>query len=341
MLISLYRYGTMRKPLHHHILDYFFPHPRNTHRPNIFSALSVFLIVFAILAFEAGYFVQTKVVFQKTDFLASVLPGALVALANQDRATSGLGNVSEDPLLNKAAQAAAEDMAAKGYFAHVSPDGKSPWYWLDQVGYRYSYAGENLAVDFTDSSAVEVAWMNSPTHRANIEKPEYTRVGIGVANGTYNGVATTFVVQFFATPATEQAEPVHVAFAPVKVRPSQVAGPAISAQVLGTETKTPEVAPETPALATSAVSTPSWFARLLASPLTTLMTVLYILFVIVAMSFTIAVFLRGKNQHPSVLIGGTILLVLISGAMLVSSLLGGRVQLPVSGGASVESALLN
>src|ERR1035437_52496 len=174
----------MRKPLHHHFLDYFFPHRRNNHRPNIFSALSVFLIIFAILAFETGYVVQTKIVFQKTNFLASVLPGTLVALANQDRTASGIGGVTEDTLLDKAAQAAAEDMAAKGYFAHVSPDGKSPWYWLDSVGYHYSYAGENLAVDFTDSSEVEVAWMNSPTHRANIEKPQYTKVGIGVANGT-------------------------------------------------------------------------------------------------------------------------------------------------------------
>src|ERR1035437_6222792 len=190
----------MRKELHHHLLDYFLPHRRNNHRPNIFSALSVFLIIFAILVFEAGYFVQTKVVFQKTNFLASVLPGALIALTNQDRATSGISGVTEDLLLDKAAQAAAEDMATKGYFAHVSPDGKSPWYWLDLVGYQYSYAGENLAVDFTDSSEVETAWMNSPTHRANIEKPQYTKVGIGTANGIYEGANTTFVVQFFATP---------------------------------------------------------------------------------------------------------------------------------------------
>jgi len=132
--------------------------------------------------------------------LASVLPGALVALTNQDRAVQGLSGVTENAVLNKAAQAAAEDMAVNGYFAHISPDGKDPWYWLNQAGYAYSYAGENLAVNFTDSQKVETAWMSSPTHRANIEKPQYTKIGIGIANGTYKGKESTFVVEFFAAP---------------------------------------------------------------------------------------------------------------------------------------------
>ena len=86
----------VRKPLAHHLHDYFFPHERNNYRPHLFSAVSVAVLVFAIVVFEAGYLVQTKFVFLKTDFLASVLPGALVALTNQDRAVNGLAGVSED-----------------------------------------------------------------------------------------------------------------------------------------------------------------------------------------------------------------------------------------------------
>ena len=61
------------------------------------------------------------------------------------------------------------DMAEKSYFAHTSPEGLTPWYWITLAGYRFSLAGENLAIDFTESEDVENAWMNSPAHRASIQ----------------------------------------------------------------------------------------------------------------------------------------------------------------------------
>jgi len=331
-----------RKPLLHHLHDYFLPHERNNHRPHIFSAMSVAVLIFGIIIFELGYVVQTKVVFLNTNFLASVLPGVLASLTNESRTANGITSVARDAELDAVAQTVAEDMAAKGYFAHVSPDGKTPWYWLNQAGYSYSYAGENLAVNFTDSQNVQTAWLESPTHRANIMKQEYTRVGFGTANGLYEGKETTFVVEFFATPGvtpTEKVVPVLAVAEPALTTP--VTTSSTSAQVLGTETKmSPEVAPEKSALAASAVPAPvGWFASFLVSPFTMLMTALYVLFVIIALAFIVAVFVRGKNQHPSVLVGGTLLLVLISGAMFASSVLGGGVQLSAQGGASVENAL--
>ena len=301
---------SMRKPLHHHLSDYFFPHERNNYRPNLFSITSITALVLAVIVFEAGYLVQTKIIFLKTDFLASVLPGALVSLTNQDRATSGLTGVTEDSLLDKAAQAAAEDMATNGYFAHVSPDGKDPWYWLDSVGYKYSYAGENLAVNFSDSREVETAWMASPTHRANIEKPQYTRVGFGTANGMYEGRETTFVVSFFATPATATS----VAVAEVRPPRSNVAPEAGATfaeaslpqneneKVLGSQT-----------------------ATVLASPSTTLETILTILFSIIAISFIVSIFIRGKRQHPHTIIGVAFLFTLIAVALFLNVILSGPV----------------
>jgi Cysteine-rich secretory protein family len=183
-----------------HLHDYVIPHERNNHRPNFFSRTSLGVFLIGLLILEAGYFIQTTVVFKKTNFLASVLPGVLVSLTNTDRMKESLEPLSTDPVLEKAAQLAAEDMAKNGYFAHVSPDGKDPWYWLAQVGYKYSLGGQNLAVQFSDSQDVETAWLNSPTHRANIMKARYTHIGIATIQGIYKGKETVFVVQYFATP---------------------------------------------------------------------------------------------------------------------------------------------
>ena len=132
---------------------------------------------------------------------AAVITSILVELANGDRAGRALSQLRVNPILVAAAQAKANDMAAKGYFAHVSPDGKDPWYWFKEAGYSFVHAGENLAVDFSDSADVERAWMNSPAHRDNILDPRFTEIGIATAVGTYQGRETVFVVQEFGTPA--------------------------------------------------------------------------------------------------------------------------------------------
>ena len=183
---------------------YLFPHAGNNYKPGVFARESVAAIALVILLIEGAYQLQINVVVPKTGFMAAVLPAVLADLTNNDRTTSNVPSVKEDPILDKAAQNKANDMAAKGYFSHVSPDGTTPWHWLDEAGYKYTYAGENLAVDFTDSSDVEDAWMQSPAHHANIIKPEYAEVGYGVAEGMYEGHDTTFVVEFFATPNTEK-----------------------------------------------------------------------------------------------------------------------------------------
>lgn len=300
----------MSKPIRHHLADYFFPHERNHHRPHIFSIASVAVLAIAVVVFEAGYIAQTKFVFLQTDYLASVLPGALVALTNQDRVAGGLDGVTEDALLDRAAQAAAEDMATKGYFAHVSPEGKDPWYWLNQVGYAYSYAGENLAVNFSDSREVETAWMASPTHRANIEKPQYTKVGFGTANGLYEGRDTTFVVSFFATPAI-------VALAEVKPPQARAAPAAGAALVASGEVRLPQLPQTEKVLGSQTVA--------LTSPSNTLETILTILFTIIAISFIASIFIRGKRQHPHVLLGGAFLFTLIVVALVLNMILTGPV----------------
>jgi uncharacterized protein YkwD len=155
-------------------------------------------------------------------YVAAVISAVLVDLANEDRAELALPKLTTNPLLTAAAQAKANDMAQKGYFSHTTPEGYDSWHWFKQVGYDYRFAGENLAVNFSDSADVEAAWMASPTHRDNIVSPRYTEIGIATAVGMYQGRETVFVVQMFGMPkdasaAAPSVTPAEVAAAPVEV----------------------------------------------------------------------------------------------------------------------------
>ena len=90
-------------------------------------------------------------------------------------------------------------MLNKGYWAHFAPDGTSPWSFFTKFGYKYKYAGENLARDFSNPGSVVNAWMASSSHRENLLSPKYKEIGIAVVEGKLNGVDTTLVVQLFGT----------------------------------------------------------------------------------------------------------------------------------------------
>ncbi|MEK7062859.1 MAG: CAP domain-containing protein, partial [Patescibacteria group bacterium] len=142
-----------------------------------------------------------RFILRTSDYIASVLPAVLVDLANKDRSEQKLAYLKINPKLEAAARLKAKDMAEKGYFAHYSPEGVSPWHWIKESDYNFIYAGENLAVNFDDSGAVNTAWMASPGHRANILNDKFTEIGIASQKGYYNGRETTFVVQMFGAPA--------------------------------------------------------------------------------------------------------------------------------------------
>ncbi len=124
-------------------------------------------------------------------------------LVNQKRSENGLPTLSYNKKLSIAAASKAQDMFNKNYWSHYSPDGKSPWNFIINSGYKYEYAGENLAKNFVFSQGVVDAWMNSPSHRANLLRKDYTEVGYTVMNGVLNGEETTLVVQMFGKPMEE------------------------------------------------------------------------------------------------------------------------------------------
>jgi|GEM_PF-407221 len=207
----------------HSLINHFIPHEGNDYRPHLLQKAAFFgLVGMVVLSFTIANF--QALLWQSSPWLVgAVLPAVVIDLTNEQRAENNLSTLERSAVLDAAANLKAQDMAKGSYFAHNSPTGVTPWHWFDEAGYTYVYAGENLAVFFTDSSAVVDAWMKSPTHRANIVGSHYTQIGVGTAKGKYNGYDTVFVVQLFGTPAMKLPTPVAVAKpvpVPVPVRPA-------------------------------------------------------------------------------------------------------------------------
>jgi len=182
---------------------YFIPHEQNDHKPYFLRTKAFVVFLVLIIAVETLFLGQIMLIVPFTDLFAVIVPGVLVDLANGSRAAESVPPLQTNTLLEEAAKAKAQDMAAKGYFAHTSPDNVTPWHWLDKVGYSYRYAGENLAVRFYDSQDVHNAWMRSPTHEENILNDHFTEIGIGTASGAHEGRAAIFIVQFFGQPLSK------------------------------------------------------------------------------------------------------------------------------------------
>src|SRR3989344_6790127 len=143
---------------------HFIPHEGNDHHPHLLrdEALVFFL---ALIIVAEGMFLFSAIPIIPSSLFSLIAPGVLVQDANESRQTEGLGTLTTNPLLEQATAMTANDMAAKGYFAHTSPEGLTPWHWIIQAGYLFERAGEKLAVNFNGSEDVVRAWMNSPLHR--------------------------------------------------------------------------------------------------------------------------------------------------------------------------------
>lgn len=125
----------------------------------------------------------------------------LLTDTNREREIKGLAPLSLNQELNNAAELKAQDMLTYGYWAHTSPTGVTPWYWLSQANYYYDEAGENLAKNYPNASSTVAAWMASDGHRANILNDAYTDVGFAVAEGYLENEKTTLVVAYYGAPA--------------------------------------------------------------------------------------------------------------------------------------------
>jgi len=132
-------------------------------------------------------------------YAANIQVGEVARLINEKRAENGVVPLNYSADLEKAARVKGEHMLANSYWAHTAPDGTEPWKFFADAGYKYRYAGENLARDFSNPQSAVDAWMASASHRENLLSSKYQDTGIAVVEGYMNGVDTTIIVQLFGT----------------------------------------------------------------------------------------------------------------------------------------------
>lgn len=178
----------------------FVPHHGNDYKPHFFRELGVGIVIL-ISIFLLGFSAGSSFFIKKTVLGASIGASVLVDLTNESRLAFNEQPLLRNDKLDVAAQMKGEDMVGNGYFAHESPTGVTPWHWFVEAGYKYLYAGENLAINFSDSEAVTEAWLNSPKHRENLLDTKFKEIGMAAVEGLYNGNKTVFIVQLFGTPA--------------------------------------------------------------------------------------------------------------------------------------------
>ncbi|MBA3758522.1 CAP domain-containing protein [Candidatus Saccharibacteria bacterium] len=163
-------------------------------------------------------------------YATNVSQGGLLQSTNSERASNGQASLALNQQLNSAAQAKANDMVARNYWSHNTPDGQEPWVFVNNAGYKYLKAGENLAYGFNDSSSTVTGWMNSPTHKANMLDSAFSEVGFGFANSeAYNGSGPeTVVVAMYGKPQTlaSTSQPTAPTAQPAAAQPTAQTAPA-------------------------------------------------------------------------------------------------------------------
>jgi len=185
---------------------YFIPQEKNNHRATLLKPN--FLLFFLVLYILNQSVIKTLIMVKPgiLGYSSEITVQKVLDQTNNERKNAGLEPLQYNPILSLSAQKKAEDMFKNDYWAHTSPQGKTPWTFFDAAGYKYSVAGENLAKDFYDTESLLKAWMNSPSHKANIVHQKYKDIGIAVVNGTLGGIKTTLIVEHFGTPLIGQAK---------------------------------------------------------------------------------------------------------------------------------------
>ncbi len=301
--------------------------------------MTVVLVILFLI--EAAFLAEIFLLWPSTTLFSSILPTVLVDLANNDRLQNDIPSLAVNPLLEQAAQLKAQDMADKGYFAHTSPQGVDPWFWLKKVGYSYSGAGENLAVNFSDSSDVENAWMNSPSHRENILDNRFTEVGIAAARGLYKGQDVIFVVQFFGRPQAKTMaklpliQPAPASPTPSVPTPSLSSPPApVAPQDMAINNQAQQFAtsahvagalapePQAPAAAQAA-----FWQKLLSMPKTVANTIYFAIAALVLLALALKIFIKIRIQYPKLIFNGVVMLFFIISLLYLNYLLSAQGQI--------------
>jgi len=214
--------------------DLFIPHAGNNYLPQalkptrlLFHAVSIVAIKSIVVVFVLFYPLSAWL----SPDLALAEAKKIIKLTNNLRQAVSLPAFLESQKLTQAAWQKVEDMALNQYFAHVSPTGLGLKNWLEKINYKYSLAGENLAVGFSKAEDVVAAWKASPTHYDNIIESKFKEIGVAVADGRLNQVDTAFIAQYFGAPAQAEepvketlpaaSQPLAATILPVEEKPAE------------------------------------------------------------------------------------------------------------------------
>lgn len=324
--------------------EYFIPHEHNDYKPHILRSRVIFLLLGVIVFAEFVFLAQVFVIFPEIKLYGEILRTVLTEETNNNRLAGNVSTLKINSLLNEAAQEKANDMAQKSYFSHTSPEGIAPWYWIDKVGYQYIYAGENLAINFSDSKDVVDAWMDSPSHRSNILNGNFTEMGFGVAKGIYQNRETIFIAQMFGQPVQEATAAVAAPTTPkpVALKPSPTS--TVSAKNIVTSTEQvsaeqqhtfmavenigkgePEVLPiETSNIKLENkrdVSITTFFAEIITSPKMRTEYLYLIIAIFLSFALILNVLIKPRIQRPRVIINGIVLILIINTALFINNYL--------------------
>lgn len=175
------------------------------HPKHFMKVYHPYLPLLFIMAFGFFAFLRTDLRPQGDvlGYATNIQQQSLLESTNKERSSRGLSALTLNPNLANAASHKAEDMANRDYWSHDTPDGVEPWYFIQQAGYSYAKAAENLAYGFSTSDSTVNGWMNSPSHRANLLDPALREVGFGVMNTpNYQGEGPeTIVVAMYGQPS--------------------------------------------------------------------------------------------------------------------------------------------
>jgi hypothetical protein len=207
---------------------------------------------------------------------------------------------------------------------------------FNQVNYKFLYAGENLAVNFSDSGDVINAWMNSPSHRSNILNHNFTETGIATAQGTYNGQSALFVVQLFGQPSLQAAV---TSTKPVATTPAKTVSPVVSQQqnlpinvvttsttssiqemfvaIRGAETQgdASQVAVD---MQNDVTSNTNIVQKVVASPNKVVSYILITLGILMGVALILGIFIKIRIQHPRLIFNGLLFLLIIGGVLALN-----------------------
>ncbi len=137
------------------------------------------------------------------DFEDNIIVGKIFDFINRDRQSKNLKSYAWNEKLCESAKLKIEDMAKNNYFEHISPASVTYSTFIDKIGYKYSFVGENLAMNATTAEIAHMGFMDSPGHYKNIMSSDFSEIGIAYGWGEIDDQEAFFIVQHFGAPISK------------------------------------------------------------------------------------------------------------------------------------------